>query len=163
MSGADPGISSDGGRDVIEIELNPRERRAYDVLRTKVAGNSLDKRSGLRDMLLLLPDLLVLLFRLARDSRVPLGAKSIAVLAIAYVLSPVDLIPDFFGPLALVDDLLVVATALSRIFVMVHPDLVRSHWSGKGDALEAVRRVVAWGESAFKLRFAAILKRFGRR
>ncbi len=163
MSGVDPRMSSDVNREVIEIELNPRERRTYDVLRTKVAGSNLDKRSGLRDMLLLLPDLMVLLFRLARDSRVPLGAKSLAVLGIAYVLSPVDLIPDFFGPIALVDDLLVVAVVLSRIFSMVHPDLVRSHWSGKGDALDAVRNVTQWGERAFKLRFAQVLKRFGRK
>ena len=26
----------------------------------------------------------------------------------------------------------------------VHPDVVRSHWSGKGDALEAIQRVTLW-------------------
>ncbi len=160
MSGADPRMSTELDREVIEIELNPRERRAYDVLRKKVAGNHPARRSGLWDVLLLLPDLLVLLFRLGRDARVPLVAKSIAVLAIAYVLSPIDLIPDFFGPIGLVDDLLVVGAALSQIFSMVHPDLVRAHWSGKGDALDAVRRVTQWGERAFKLRFAKIAKRF---
>ena len=34
-----------------------------------------------------------------------------------------------------------------------HPDVVRSHWPGKGDALEAVSRVSAWSESLFTRRF----------
>ena len=31
----------------------------------------------------------------------------------------------------------------------VHPDVVRSHWSGQGDALEATHRVSAWTERMF--------------
>ncbi len=31
----------------------------------------------------------------------------------------------------------------------VHPDVVRSHWSGQGDALEAIQRVTSWTERMF--------------
>ena len=81
----------------------------------------------------MLPDLVVLLGRLARDRRVPASAKVIALIGISYALSPLDLLPDLLlGPLGMVDDLLVVVAALSRILNQVHPDLVRSHWSGQG-------------------------------
>ena len=111
----------------------------------------------MRDLLLLLPDLVVLLFRLVRDSRVPVVAKTIALLGLGYVISPIDLLPDFFGPFALLDDLLVAVAALSQILNTVHPDLLRSHWSGKGDVLEVIGRVSAWAEQTFKQRFSRLL------
>jgi len=98
-------------------------------------------------VLLLLPDLAILLARLLRDPRVPRGGKLIALLGIGYVLSPLDLLPEpIFGPIGLIDDLFVVAATLSRILNYVHPDVVRSHWSGQGDALDAIQRATGWAE-----------------
>jgi uncharacterized membrane protein YkvA (DUF1232 family) len=131
--------------DVVTIELNPRERRLYDRVRYAVAGMDAGAVTGMRDVLLLLPDLTVLLARLLRDRRVPLSGKAVALLGVGYVLWPLDLLPAlFFGPIGWVDDLLVVSAALSRLLNDVHPDIVRSHWSGKGDALEAIQRVSLW-------------------
>jgi uncharacterized membrane protein YkvA (DUF1232 family) len=44
---------------------------------------------------------------LMRDPRVPWRAKIIAAAVVAYVASPIDLIPDFIPVLGYVDDLLV--------------------------------------------------------
>lgn len=137
-------------REHVTIELNPREQRLYDRLRKGIVENRTGEGSGVRDLLLLLPDLTVLLLRLLRDSRVPTASKAIAVLGVGYVLSPIDLFPVLLlGPLGLVDDLIVVSAGLSRVINHVHPDVVRSHWPGKGDALEAISRVSAWSESLF--------------
>ncbi len=132
----------------LEIDIRVRETRLYDRLRARVVPSIPGARSGLRDLLLMLPDLVVLLGRLARDRRVPASAKVIALLGISYALSPIDLLPDLLlGPLGMIDDLLVVAAALSRILNQVHPDLVRSHWSGQEDFLLALQRVTDWAES----------------
>src|SRR5262245_66508356 len=97
--------------------------------------------SGLGDLVLLLPDFTVLLARLLRGPRVPRRAKLVALLGIGYVLSPIDLIPALLvGPLGLLDDLVVVTAALSRLINHVHPDVVRSAWPGRGDALDAIQR-----------------------
>jgi uncharacterized membrane protein YkvA (DUF1232 family) len=144
----------------IEIELNPREQSFYDRIRTRVADARPGQPSGLRDMLLLLPDLTMLLYRLLRDERVAVGDKAIALAGIAYVLSPIDLMPEFlFGPLGLLDDLLVIAATLSRLLNHVHPDVVRSHWSGRGDALDAIQRVTAWCERQFTGRLKRVFRR----
>jgi uncharacterized membrane protein YkvA (DUF1232 family) len=88
-----------------------------------------------------------------RDDRVPVGSKALAVLGVGYVMSPLDFLPALlFGPLGLLDDVVVVAATLSRILNHVHPDVVRSHWSGQGDALEAIQRVTHWSESLFTVR-----------
>ena len=134
----------------ITIELNPRERRLYDQLRSRVVETRPGSRSGFRDLLLLLPDLTVLLMRLLRDSRVPLSSKLIAMLGVGYVLSPIDVLPSFLlGPIGLIDDLLIVSAALSRLLNHVHPDVVRSHWSGQGDALDVIQRASRWSASVF--------------
>jgi len=147
----------------VTIDMDGRERRFYDRMRAIVAEPRPGERSGMRDLVLLLPDLTVLLFRLMRDERVPVGAKAIGMLGIGYVLSPVDLVPEFlFGPIGLLDDLFVVGAALSRILNYVHPDIVRSHWSGQGDALDAIQRATGWAEARVRGLVGRLLPRFSR-
>ncbi len=145
--------------DIVTIELNARERRFYDRQRSRLARFEPRATSGARDVILLLPDLTMLLMRLLRDPRVPLGAKLIALCGVGYVLSPIDLVPSLlFGPVGLIDDLLIASATLSRLLNRVHPDVVRSHWSGKGDALEAIQRVTRWSETLFTGRLLGFLR-----
>jgi len=132
----------------LEIDVRAREGRLYDRLRARIRKFEPGTGSGLGDVALLLPDMVMLLARLVGDPRVPIGSKAIALLGLSYALSPVDLLPEILlGPIGLLDDLIVVAAALSRIVNHVHPDLVRAHWSGHGDALDVIRRVSAQAES----------------
>ena len=146
--------------DRITIELNPRDARLYDRLRSRVAAPTPGAGSGVRDYVLLLPDLTVLLTRLLRDPRVPRGPKFVALLGLGYLLSPIDLLPEvLLGPIGLVDDLLVVSAALSHLLNDVHPDVVRAHWSGKGDALEVIQRVSGWSRGFLRRKFGAVVRR----
>jgi uncharacterized membrane protein YkvA (DUF1232 family) len=75
------------------------------------------------------------------------------------VLSPIDLLPSLLlGPVGLVDDLLIVCVALSRLVNHVHPDVVRDAWPGKGDALSAIQSVSSWAERFFGNRVRGILR-----
>jgi uncharacterized membrane protein YkvA (DUF1232 family) len=144
----------------VVIELNPPQPRLWDRLRAVVVDSRPGDGSGVGDILLLLPDLTVLLARLMRDDRVPLSSTAVALVGVGYVLSPIDLLPEIIlGPIGLVDDLLVVSIALSRLMNDVHPDVVRSHWSGKGDALEAVQNAIDWSQGLFRQRFVVPLRR----
>jgi uncharacterized membrane protein YkvA (DUF1232 family) len=143
----------------ITIELNPKERRLYDRLRDRVARPDPRGGSGARDLLLLLPDLTILLSRLLRDSRVPIVQKGIALAGVAYVFSPIDIVPALlFGPIGLLDDLFVVAACLSRLLNHVHPDIVRGHWSGHGDALETIQNVTGWFEKEVRMRVSDLAR-----
>ena len=145
---------------VVEIELNPKELRLYDRLRASVLELRPGQASGLGDLLLLLPDMVVLLFRLVRDPRVPLGAKLIAGAALAYVISPIDLVPEvLLGPIGLIDDLLIVGAALSQLLKVVHPDVVRQHWPGQGDALDTIDRVMTWANEKVTARISNTVRR----
>ncbi len=52
------------------------------------------------------------LYLAARDRRVPWYAKLMALVTVAYALSPIDLIPDFIPIFGYLDDLIIVPAAI---------------------------------------------------
>jgi uncharacterized membrane protein YkvA (DUF1232 family) len=74
-----------------------------------------------------------LLWRLARDRRVPWTAKVVACGAVAYVVSPLDLIPDAVPGVGRVDDLYLLARALRHLAGAAGYDLLHELWTGSED------------------------------
>ncbi len=62
----------------------------------------------------------LLVWRVLRDDRVPLGAKLVFPALAAYLATPIDLVPDFIPVLGQLDDVLVAAAAL-WLFVRLCP------------------------------------------
>ncbi len=91
------------------------------------------------------PALLKLAYRLVRDPRVPAKRRVFAMGALAYVVSPVDLIPDAIPGLGQTDDVLVLALALRMLMEAAGPEVVAEHWDGAPETLETVDAVVEWG------------------
>lgn len=92
-------------------------------------------------IVLVVPDLLALVVRLARDKRVPFLLKGQLVLAAAYVLSPVDLIPEMMlGVLGLSDDAGVLMLVLMWIKGIASLDrqVLKENWSGQGDVIDVI-------------------------
>ncbi len=98
----------------------------------------------LKEALLALPNLTVLLYRLLRDPAVPARRKLVAGTVAAYVLSPIDLIPDFVPVAGQVDDLLMVALALDHLIKGTPDEIVLAHWPGTEDALDLISGIVTW-------------------
>ena len=68
-----------------------------------------------------LPNFATLYWRLFNDRRVPLRAKALLAGAVVYVLSPIDLLPDFLlGFLGILDDLTILIVA-ARWFISLCP------------------------------------------
>ena len=113
----------------------------YQRLRKRIDGwaERNEIRPAYRDSLMALPDLFHLLTRLVLDRRVDALSKTILGVAIAYVVSPIDLIPDVLGPLGFIDDLLIVVLALDMVLVRVPRTIVLEHWAGRGDLMDIVR------------------------
>ena len=66
----------------------------------------------------------VCLYFAARDPRTPWYAKVIAASVVAYVLSPIDLIPDFIPIIGYLDDILLVPMGLWIAMRMVPSDVI---------------------------------------
>lgn len=81
-------------------------------------------------MIAQLPGIASLVWRLMRDPRVSRADRALLVGALAYIVAPVDLLPDFVVVLGLVDDLYLVGLALGRLLGRAGPDILLEHWRG---------------------------------
>ena len=122
-----------------------KANRFYDRLRTRISSYLERGKapSVARDALLFVPDTFILLTRLARDPRVTGKNKVILGSAIAYFIFPLDLMPDFIGPIGYLDDLVFAVYVLNRMLADTEEEILREHWSGRGDVLQMIRQVLA--------------------
>ena len=118
------------------------------------------QQTKLKEYALLAPRLVKLLWRLTRDPRVPARSKASLVLLMGYIVSPVDLIPDFVPGIGQMDELVIAAFALDQMLNRVPPEVVREHWDGDKDILEIVQEVL---DIATAFVPATLKKRFGGR
>ena len=96
---------------------------------------------GIQDMLRLLPDVLRLLKRLATDPELPRRIRVALVALIAFIASPIDLIPDFIPVIGFADDVIITALVLRWVARTAGADALARHWPGTPDGLAAVRRM----------------------
>lgn len=112
------------------------------------------------DALLVGPDLLHLLSKLAIDGRVPLAEKAKIAAAIAYFASPVDLLPEALtGPAGYIDDIALAAYVLKSFLSTGQGDIAKEHWAGDQDLLTVVTRVLEVADAALGSGVWARLKR----
>lgn len=95
-------------------------------------------RSRMKNLLLFIPNLLVLCARLMVDPRVPATERVLVAGAILYALIPFDFIPDFIPFVGQVDDAYLIAITLLRLMTVTDARVVRQHWRGGGDVVELV-------------------------
>lgn len=95
----------------------------------------------LRGSLRLLPDVLRLVKRLAADSSLPGGVRARLWVLLAYLVMPVDLVPDFIPVIGYADDAIIVALTLRSVIRRSGTEAIRRHWPGTADGLAAVLRL----------------------
>jgi uncharacterized membrane protein YkvA (DUF1232 family) len=90
----------------------------------------------------LVPDLIGLVRSLLGDPSTPPSVKLALVGLLAYLLSPIDLIPDFLPVVGSIDDLAVSAIVLRWAGRRVGAEQLRSHWSGSPAGFDLLRRLL---------------------
>jgi uncharacterized membrane protein YkvA (DUF1232 family) len=102
---------------------------------------SRDLKQKVRDLLLFLPRMVKLLGRIAADPEVSGQDKALVLGALAYLASPIDLIPDFIPVIGELDDIYLVALVLLRLMNRVGPKKLQAYWDGPEDIVALVQRV----------------------
>jgi uncharacterized membrane protein YkvA (DUF1232 family) len=90
----------------------------------------------MKDIAGILPACATTMWRLRSDPRVPLRAKAALVFAGLWVVSPIDLIPEFLPVIGPLDDVVVVAVALRYAARRVPRDVLDEAWAGEPHLLE---------------------------
>lgn len=91
------------------------------------------------------PDCAVLFHRLIGDPRVSRRRKIALWLLAGYLLSPIDLVPDFLPVIGQLDDAIVVAITLRYVLRGGGDELIREHWPGPEDSLRVVLALAGRG------------------
>ncbi|MBO8158780.1 YkvA family protein [Thermosyntropha sp.] len=96
----------------------------------------------LKEALLFIPNFMKLMYRLMKDERVPKADKVLLGATVAYVLSPVDFLPDIVPFLGKLDDLLLLALTTKRLMDSVEHEVLLSYWDGRRDLLEITENII---------------------
>jgi uncharacterized membrane protein YkvA (DUF1232 family) len=128
----------------------------YDRLREKII-HAVEKRregrggkltEGAVRALLLVPDVFILLARLALDKHVPASTRAMIGGALAYFVLPVDLLPEaILGGAGFMEDLVLAAAVLSQAFGGDLEPYARKHWSGSEDLRVVIRDISETAQS----------------
>jgi uncharacterized membrane protein YkvA (DUF1232 family) len=133
----------------LPLESDPQHKDFYIKLRDKITtwyARKSEKTPEYADYVLMIPDFFYLLVKLTLDNRVPAIDKAKFAGVIAYVISPVDFVPEaLFGPLGYLDDL-VLACYVLNLYInqqeKANQAIVGELWPGNQDVLATIQSVL---------------------
>jgi len=112
-------------------------------------------KSRMKNLLMFLPNMVMLCLKLMVDKRVPRTERALFAAAVIYAVVPFDFIPDMIPFVGQVDDLFLIALTVLRLIDHTDDMVVREHWRGGGD-------IVALAESAATIAPMLMPKRVAR-
>ncbi|MCF7794441.1 MAG: DUF1232 domain-containing protein [Candidatus Cloacimonetes bacterium] len=144
-------------------KITERKLKFYEKLREKISGFT-NRKTGVKgskvlEYVLALPDFFILLCRLTVDKRVKTSQKVLVGGIIAYVMSPIDLIPDFIPVIGYVDDVVLVVFGLNMILNDLDPQVLLDNWSGKQDVLKLMKKTTAAAEDILSKNILSRIKK----
>src|SRR5881397_3664449 len=93
-------------------------------------------KSRMKNLLMFLPNLVVLCLKLMVDKRVPRTERALFAAAVIYAVVPFDFIPDMIPFVGQIDDLFLIALTVLRLIDRTDDMIVREHWRGGGDIVQ---------------------------
>jgi uncharacterized membrane protein YkvA (DUF1232 family) len=145
-------------------EDEPRLLRFYDRLRRRVVeavGSRTELGRGAVELLLLVPDVFVLLVRLALDPRVPAESRRLIGGALAYYLLPVDLLPEaLVGGMGFLDDVVLAAAVLRHALGDELEPVASGYWSGSRGLRQTLHSIAAAAHGVLGARLYERVRRF---
>jgi len=102
---------------------------------------ALGKRSQARELVAVIPNLVVLFRGLLADPRVPRSSKRWLWFALVWCISPIDLIPEFIPVAGPLDDAIVATLVLRHVLRRTDRAVLADHWHGNPATLDAIVRM----------------------
>jgi len=144
-----------------------RKFKFYEILRERIVGfmkNRTGQTGGkLAEYLFTLPDFFILLTRLAVDKRINSNQKIFIGAIIAYIVLPIDFIPDFIPVLGYIDDLVLAVYGLNMILNEIDKKILIENWSGEEDILNLLQKITSTSEQFLNKNVLNKIKRWVRK
>jgi uncharacterized membrane protein YkvA (DUF1232 family) len=138
-------------------------QKFYEKLRNSIKSwvkSKTGKESKWVEYVLLAPDFFYLLFKLVQEPQIENKGKLLLAAAIAYFISPLDLLPEaILGPVGYLDDIALAAFALNSIINKYDVNLIRKYWLGEEDLLLVIRKVIFYADDLLNSQIVRHLRR----
>jgi uncharacterized membrane protein YkvA (DUF1232 family) len=127
--------------------MDAEQKDFYQKLRVQIkrwAEKQVGEETRWTEFILLAPDFFHLLCKLMIDKDVPAANKAKLAAAIAYFISPLDVIPEaIFGPVGYLDDIALAAYILNNLVNDIDPKIVTRNWAGERELLNLIKTILA--------------------
>ena len=100
---------------------------------------------ALSELVAFVPDLVRLVRSLVGDRAVPLAVRAALVFLLVWLVSPIDLIPDFIPVLGPLDDVVVAVIVLRFVRRRLGLEALRARWVGSDAGFVLLERMVGAG------------------
>ena len=104
--------------------------------------SELEIKSRMKNLLMFLPNMIVLCARLLVDPRVPRTERALLGAAIIYAIVPFDFMPGMVPFVGEIGDAYLIALTLLRLIDKTDDHVVREHWRGGGDVVQLAESIV---------------------
>jgi uncharacterized membrane protein YkvA (DUF1232 family) len=94
------------------------------------------------EIIRVIPDVLRLLRSLITDRKVPLDVRVVLVGLMAWIISPIDLIPEFIPVLGPLDDVVVAVVAMRYVRRRVGVADLNDRWTGTPEGFALLTRLI---------------------
>jgi uncharacterized membrane protein YkvA (DUF1232 family) len=98
------------------------------------------RRSAARAVAGFVPDCAVMLKRLLTSQRMSAWERVLVIALVAYLASPIDVVPDFVPVAGQLDDAVLVAAVLALLLRRHGEDAIRAAWPGPEGSLKVILR-----------------------
>lgn len=137
-----------------EIEEEPQESiivkkvDGYSKFKENVESKVPEKYNGAANYLMIVPDFLALLYRLFKDERVDKKTKAVVGVALGYLASPIDILPDSIPFVGKIDDVAIIFFVLNKIVNDIPENVLLENWQGQEDIMKIIKEGVNYINSA---------------
>jgi uncharacterized membrane protein YkvA (DUF1232 family) len=114
-------------------------------------------KSRMKNLLMFLPNMVILCTRLMVDSRVPRTERALLAAAVIYAIVPFDFIPDMIPFVGQIDDLFLISLTILRLIDRTDVSIVREHWRGGGDVVQLAESVTTIAPFLMPRRISRVL------
>ena len=97
-----------------------------------------------RELLGVVPDLVRMLRDIVRDPATPVDVRLVLVGLLVWIVSPIDLIPEFIPVIGPLDDVLVAVVALRYVRRRIGVEAMRVRWRGSDEGFAVLGRVAGF-------------------
>lgn len=119
-----------------------KPKDGYTKIRSSIERKVPDKYKDIVEYAMIIPDIGALLWRLFKDKRVEVKTKILVGALIAYIASPVDVLPDFIPLIGRIDDVAIVFFAMNKIINEIPEEVILSNWTGKENVIKVIKEGV---------------------